>query len=142
MAPYSGYPALTPWICARRVFPLRGMTAIDGKVVERTFGIPARARESSSCSVSFAKGRLLESWTSPPSNERDCSRTERVTLRANESIDTSAATPTAIVDMYRNSFRRVVRLSRHASCASCIGEALNLRAPSIQYPRSLLHLPV
>ena len=57
--------------------------------------------------------------TSPPRSARDCSCTERMTLSENESMATSAATPSEIDDMYSSSRRRAVRLSRQASPKSC-----------------------
>ena len=81
------------------MFPLRGVAPIDRKVATRATGMPRRASESrieSAAGVNAVR-ELMD--TSPPSSAFDCSRIERSTLPANESIATSAATPSEIDDM-------------------------------------------
>ena len=88
------------------------------KVVTREVAMLSVRSESSSVSTTAGKAARACSAMSPPSNVRDCSRMERVTFPANESIATSAATPNAMDDMYSASRRRAVRLSRQASRSS------------------------
>ena len=65
-----------------------------------------------------------EKTMSPPISARDCSRTERLMLPANESIATSAATPREMDDMYNSSRRRVDRDSRQANPMSGNAESV------------------
>jgi hypothetical protein len=59
-------------------------------------GPPERVEERVDPAVNGARA---PNATSPPRSARDCPRTERVTFPANESIATSAATPSEIDDM-------------------------------------------
>ena len=70
----------TNWICRARRAPLASSAA----KIESSAGVQ-RAFELSA--------------TSPPSRARDCSRIERVTFDANESMATRAATPSEMLDM-------------------------------------------
>src|SRR3954467_2780380 len=72
---------------------------------------------------------------SPPISERDCSFTDWMILAENESIATSAATPSEIEDMYSSSFRLADRLSRQARLQTLfdrpiIGAATRVRTRS------------
>ena len=90
------------------------MSAIEAKVVTRATPMPPRWIESSRAADFAEYFSRARSTTSPPSRARDCSRTDCDTLLVNESMATSAATPSEIDDMYSRSRRRAVRLSRHA----------------------------
>ena len=87
---------------------------MEPNVTTWAIGRPLFSSESSAA-CGFAGKRLLnEKLTSPPIRARDCSRIDVCTLLANESMATSAATPSEIDDMYNSNRRRAVRLSRHA----------------------------
>jgi hypothetical protein len=90
---------VTARTCTRRVLPVRVATPIDANEVWRATGTPARRSESRSESTPAVNGARAPNATSPPRRARDCPRTDRVTFPANESIATSAATPSEIDDM-------------------------------------------
>ena len=91
---------MTARIWASRVRPVRCASAIEAKVetcasphalaVQRVERVDDRLR--------VVRRRVVRAM-SPPSSARDCSRTLRCVLLANESIATSAATPSEIDDM-------------------------------------------
>ena len=68
-------------------------------VVTRDVAIWSARSESSRVSTTAGKAARACNAMSPPSRVRDWSRMERVTLPANESIATRAATPKAMDDM-------------------------------------------
>ena len=78
---------------------MRGASPIDAKPVVRATRVPERPNESRNDLAPRLKAPRAENCTSPPTSARDWSRTERPTLPANESMATSAATPSAIDDM-------------------------------------------
>ncbi len=97
---------------------MRDARAIDTNVVARVTVTPCAVSVRRRVSVTGLQPCRASKTMSPPNSERDCSRTERMMLAANESIATSAATPNEIDDMYSSSRRRAVRDSRQASDSS------------------------
>jgi hypothetical protein len=82
------------------VRPVCGSCAIDANVVVRATGVPVRPSESSHATTGLANGPVrVESAMSPPTSACEFSRTEAATFPANESMATSAATPSAMDDM-------------------------------------------
>jgi hypothetical protein len=75
------------------------MTAIDENVVTRATSTSPRSSESSRLSTGAGNFVRERNARSPPRSARDCERTERVRLLENESIATSAATPSEMEDM-------------------------------------------
>jgi hypothetical protein len=73
--------------------------AIEGNVVTLAKETPCRERESNSESVAGVNGLDELKVTSPPISARDWSFTDWTMFVANESIATSAATPSEIDDM-------------------------------------------
>ena len=69
------------------------------KLVTSATPTPSLRSESSALSTGFVYGVRDVSAMSPPSSARACSRTERCVLLANESIATSAPTPSEMDDM-------------------------------------------
>ena len=79
--------------------PVFVMAAIDGNCTIFAIVIPLRPSESTSESAAADISARVLNDASPPSSDRLCSRTDFVRLSANESIATSAATPSAMDDM-------------------------------------------
>src|SRR5204863_8906955 len=103
-----------PRTCTTPLPAVRATTAIDPNVVTRASEIPLCDRESNSESRAGEKGFEESKVKSPPISARDWSFTDWMMLAENESMATSAATPSEIDDMYSNSRRRAVLLSRQA----------------------------
>ena len=78
---------------------MRCDNAIEENVVTSATSTPLRRSESSDAASGFGKGWRDVSAMSPPRRDRACSRTLRWVLLANESIATSAATPSEMDDM-------------------------------------------
>jgi len=78
---------------------VRGTTAIDGKVVTLANEKPLWLRESKRESTGAGIGFDELNETSPPIIARDWSFTDWMMFAENESIATSAATPSEIDDM-------------------------------------------